>query len=178
MGRPSHQHYCEYHYLQGMEKEPRSFGESFRFVVERDYSDGLLTRWQEQFPEGLDQFGVTEDQFLFTIARLNQMFKEAEEYGCTTCFEASIACLSFYSLYLCIPGQYKRVSIKNKGEIESKQKNQGKKRIETFIESQNNTVYSPNVRWLNPYRNGLLNVRNRFEKPVKTEISVDCNCSF
>mmetsp|Transcript_134303 Transcript_134303/g.199880 ORF Transcript_134303/g.199880 Transcript_134303/m.199880 type:complete len:134 (-) Transcript_134303:8-409(-) len=127
-----------------MEEKPTStnFGESFRFCIQRNYSEGLLTQWEEEFPQGLDQFGVTEEQFQFTIRQLNRLFKEAEEYHCTTCIEASLACLSFYSLYLCLPGQYKR----------------GKRRIELFIESQNNNEYSPNVKWLNPYRNGLLNI--------------------
>ena len=36
---------------------------------------------------------------------------------------------------------------------------QGKRRIERFLEQQNEEVYSPQATWLNPFRNGLLNVR-------------------
>merc|ERR1712063_208699 len=117
-----------------------SLPSDLRLVVQRDYSQGLLTQWKDEFPEGLEQFGVTEEQFHYTIQHLNRMFKETEEYRFTTFLEASLACLSFYTLYICIPGQYQR----------------GKRRIEQFIESQNNEVYLPNVQWLNPYRNGLL----------------------
>lgn len=80
-----------------------------RFAIQRDFSDGLLTKWEEVFPPGLEEYGVTEEQFRFTIQNLNRLFYETEQYTCLSCFEASIACISFYTYYLCFPGQYNRV---------------------------------------------------------------------
>ena len=114
---------------------------SKRFVVHRDYSNGLLTQWEDVFPAGLEEYGVSEDQFHNTIQTLNQMFSQTEYYGCTTCLESLVGCMTFYSYYLCFSGQYER----------------GKKMIEIYLEEQNSTVYSE-VIWLNPFRNGLLNV--------------------
>jgi len=113
-----------------------------RIVIQRDYSQGFQTQWNEEFPPELAHYGVTEDQFYYTIHRLNELFHQTEHYGITTCLEASLAFFTLYTSWLCIPSQYTR----------------GKARIEQFLREQNENVYDPHVRWLNPFRNGLLNV--------------------
>lgn len=80
-----------------------------RFAIQRDFSNGLLTQWEEEFPQGLEEYGVTEEQFKNTIQNLNRLFLETEHYSCFSCFEAAIACFSFYTYYLCFSGQYSRV---------------------------------------------------------------------
>lgn len=118
-----------------------------RFVVQRDYTNGLITQWEDVFPNGLEQYGVSEDDFHRTIHRLNDLFKQTETYQCTSFIESCIGCLSLYTFYLCFSGQYRR----------------GKKRIEEYLEEQNRLIYSnSNTRWLNPFNNGLLNVCKYF----------------
>lgn len=116
---------------------------SERVYLERDYRNSLITRFDDTLPELLRD-RVTEAEFRLTIDTINELFRQADRYTVATCLESTIGCLSCFTLYHCYDSMYIRTQHE----------------IERFIEQQNQTVYNAKgLRWRNPFRNGLLHVR-------------------
>ena len=81
-----------------------------KIAINRDFSQGLVTRWESEFPGLLLEHGVTEEEFETTINRLNELFSEAEDYRCTTCVESLLSCFTLFTYNVLFSSQYMRVS--------------------------------------------------------------------
>ena len=81
-----------------------------RVMIERDYTQGMKAKWETEIPGPLRDL-VPEQDFKYTITRLNQLFYEAENYTCWTCLEGTASLFSCFALYLCLPSHYNVVSI-------------------------------------------------------------------
>jgi len=111
-------------------------------LIERDYSNGLLVRFDETFPEALNG-KVTPEEFAHTIQHINLLFRQAETYTWLTCLESFVACATLYTYYICFRPKYSKLM----------------KRLERFLQLENENVYADKgIEWLNPVRNGLLHV--------------------
>jgi len=116
-------------------------------TIQRDYSD-IVTKFEKDFPNELQNSGITQEQFDYTITKINQWLEKAETVDSTNILEEFFGCITFFSLFLCYDDKYKKV-IKN---------------ITQFIKEQNETIYqSKGVTLVNPMGNGFL----KFEILVK-----------
>lgn len=103
-----------------------------KVYVQRDYSTGMKVSFNSRMPEELDgkvkkllpiinsllhlrfvkhncEFQLNPEVFKRTIDRLNELYNEAETITSWTLCEGCLACLTAYSLYLCIDTQYEKV---------------------------------------------------------------------
>jgi hypothetical protein len=136
-------------------------------IVPRDYSSGTVTKFEEQMPAQLAEYGVSlharcasshacgadvclcasekqvpNEVFEATITRINEFFEEAEQVNMVTFMEGCMGCMSFFLLYLCYDGHYGRVM----------------KKFGKFLREENETYKQFGVQWTNPISNGLLHV--------------------
>ncbi|KYR00601.1 diacylglycerol kinase protein DgkA [Tieghemostelium lacteum] len=109
--------------------------------IQRDYRD-IITKFEKDFPQEL-QGKVTQNEFEYTIDKINGWLEVAETVDARSIFQECVGCLTFYSFYLCFNDKYKTCVNK----------------IKEFIKEQNENVYNPKgVTWLNPINNGFLKI--------------------
>ncbi|CAK8680918.1 golgin subfamily A member 7-like [Clavelina lepadiformis] len=113
-----------------------------RIFVQRDFSDGMVVKFQSKFPVELDN-RIDRDVFEMTIVKLNQMYQEAEEVSASSYCEGCLACLTGYTLLLCVDTHYKKVL----------------KKISKYIDKQNKEQFWPHrVVMKDPFENGLRSI--------------------
>eukprot|EP01097_Dermamoeba_algensis_P000449 TRINITY_DN1155_c0_g1_i10.p1 TRINITY_DN1155_c0_g1~~TRINITY_DN1155_c0_g1_i10.p1 ORF type:complete len:125 (+),score=16.60 TRINITY_DN1155_c0_g1_i10:94-468(+) len=109
-------------------------------VVERNYTDGIITRFQDAFPEQIPDKSFSSQWTTF-ITQLNQMFSEAETFSYVCVLEGLLSALTLYSLPLFY-------------ETKAKKKF---KEIREFLDTSNKTIFSPKgMELCDPFANGLL----------------------
>ena len=81
-----------------------------RIAILRDYTQGMITKWNDKFPPQLAKYSISEEEFKETIDEMNILFYEAEKYNCFICLESLLCTLSFYTLRICFSSNYYRVN--------------------------------------------------------------------
>ncbi|CAJ0956790.1 unnamed protein product [Ranitomeya imitator] len=72
-----------------------------KVFIQRDYTNGTLCQFQTKFPCELEN-RVDRQQFEETIRKLNSLYAEAEKLGGQSYLEGCLACLTAYTIFLCI----------------------------------------------------------------------------
>ncbi|XP_061071791.1 golgin subfamily A member 7-like [Conger conger] len=114
---------AETHSLQDMRQQAAIASKVF---IQRDYSTGTVCQFQTKFPSELES-RIDRQQFEETIRSLNMLYAEAEKLGGKSYLEGCLACLTAYTVFLCMETHYEKVL----------------KRIGQFIQEQNDKVYAP-----------------------------------
>jgi len=111
--------------------------------VQRDYSEGMVPKFQEKFPSELD--GIVEpDTYHATIRHLNHLYEAAESMSPTAYWEGTFACLTGYLFLGCTDTQYKKCL----------------KKVTSFLDEQNKTIYWPaGVIIHDPFPTGLRSIQ-------------------
>ncbi|KAM5310771.1 golgin subfamily A member 7 isoform 1-T1 [Glossophaga mutica] len=99
------------------------FGKVF---IQRDYSSGTRCQFQTKFPAELEN-RIDRQQFEETVRTLNNLYAEAEKLGGQSYLEGCLACLTAYTIFLCMETHYEKVL----------------KKISKYIQEQNEKIYAP-----------------------------------
>ncbi|KAM8914476.1 golgin subfamily A member 7-like [Spinachia spinachia] len=113
---------AETHSLQDL----RQPAVSSKVFVQRDYNSGTFSKFQTKFPSELEP-RLDKQQFEETIQTLNNLYAEAEKLGGKSYLEGCLACLTAYTIFLCMETHYEKVL----------------KKISRYIKDQNEKVYAP-----------------------------------
>uniref|UniRef100_A0AAY4EHF1 Golgin subfamily A member 7 n=1 Tax=Denticeps clupeoides TaxID=299321 RepID=A0AAY4EHF1_9TELE len=111
------------HSLQDLRQQAAIASKVF---VQRDYTSGTICKFQTKFPTELET-RIDKQQFEETIQTLNNLYAEAEKLGGKSYLEGCLACLTAYTIFLCMETHYEKV-LKN---------------IAKYIQEQNEKVYAP-----------------------------------
>ncbi|XP_058715353.1 golgin subfamily A member 7 isoform X1 [Poecile atricapillus] len=131
---------------------PQQAPVSGKVFIQRDYSGGTRCQFQSKFPAELENrvccsewfsvhvvFGfrlslstgqvlqIDRQQFEETVRTLNNLYAEAEKLGGQSYLEGCLACLTAYTIFLCMETHYEKVL----------------KKIAKFIQEQNEKIYAP-----------------------------------
>ncbi|ESN92968.1 hypothetical protein HELRODRAFT_108199 [Helobdella robusta] len=110
-----------------------------KIFVQRDYCDGTAVKFQTKYPQELEG-KIDRNSFESTINELNNMYAEAEALSAKTYCENCLACLTAYLVFLCMDTHYEKVL----------------KKINRYIQEQNNSVYIPRgLLLVDPIERGL-----------------------
>eukprot|EP01100_Stratorugosa_tubuloviscum_P009431 TRINITY_DN3969_c0_g1_i1.p1 TRINITY_DN3969_c0_g1~~TRINITY_DN3969_c0_g1_i1.p1 ORF type:complete len:130 (-),score=29.51 TRINITY_DN3969_c0_g1_i1:112-501(-) len=121
-----------------MERRDAKFTE---VTIERDYTKGILTQFEENFPEELSG-KISSEEFKSIIQNINGLFRRAETYDYCGFLESLIGCATCFTLYICYRPRYSRIL----GQLDR------------FLINENEKLKSKGVEWLNPFSNGLLHI--------------------
>uniref|UniRef100_A0A3P9DPK7 Golgin subfamily A member 7 n=1 Tax=Maylandia zebra TaxID=106582 RepID=A0A3P9DPK7_9CICH len=132
---------AETHSLQDLQQP----AVSSKVFIQRDYSSGTICKFQTKFPSELESrvcteltsmpwlfphcfkfmflklllwFQIDKQQFEETIQTLNNLYAEAEKLGGKSYLEGCLACLTAYTIFLCMETHYEKVKQK-KGSHQS-----------------------------------------------------------
>ncbi|XP_077325836.1 golgin subfamily A member 7 [Lithobates pipiens] len=97
-----------------------------KVFIQRDYTNGTLCQFQTKFPSELET-RIDRQQFEETVRTLNNLYAEAEKLGGQSYLEGCLACLTAYTIFLCMETHYEKVL----------------KKIAKFIQEQNEKIYAP-----------------------------------
>ncbi|XP_051931774.1 golgin subfamily A member 7-like isoform X1 [Hippocampus zosterae] len=112
---------------------------STKVFIQRDYSSGTLCKFQNKFPAELES-RLDRQHFEETIQTLNNLYAEAEKLGGKSYLEGCLACLTAYTIFLCMETQYEKVL----------------RKVARYIKEQNEKVYIPRSLLLtDPIERGL-----------------------
>ncbi|KAJ8388642.1 hypothetical protein AAFF_G00132070 [Aldrovandia affinis] len=114
---------AETHSLQDLRQQAAVAAKVF---VQRDYSSGTICQFQTKFPSDLET-RIDKQQFEETIRTLNNLYAEAEKLGGKSYLEGCLACLTAYTVFLCMETHYEKVL----------------KKISRYIQEQNDKIYAP-----------------------------------
>ncbi|KAK6468401.1 golgin subfamily A member 7-like [Huso huso] len=114
---------AETHSLQDMRQQAAIASKVF---VQRDYSTGTTCQFQMKFLPELEN-RIDKQQFEETVRTLNNLYAEAEKIGGKSYLEGCLACLTAYTIFLCMETHYEKVL----------------KKIAKYIHEQNDKVYAP-----------------------------------
>ncbi|XP_010721444.1 golgin subfamily A member 7 isoform X1 [Meleagris gallopavo] len=116
---------------------PQQAPVSGKVFIQRDYSGGTRCQFQSKFPAELENrvkritalpaFVIDRQQFEETVRTLNNLYAEAEKLGGQSYLEGCLACLTAYTIFLCMETHYEKVL----------------KKIAKFIQEQNEKIYAP-----------------------------------
>uniref|UniRef100_A0A673L604 Golgin subfamily A member 7 n=1 Tax=Sinocyclocheilus rhinocerous TaxID=307959 RepID=A0A673L604_9TELE len=81
-----------------------------KVFVQRDYTSGTICKFQTKFPAELES-RIDKQQFEETIQTLNNLYAEAEKLGGRSYLEGCLACLTAYTIFLCMETHYEKVII-------------------------------------------------------------------
>ncbi|KAF1391369.1 hypothetical protein PFLUV_G00041410 [Perca fluviatilis] len=95
---------AETHSLQDLQQP----AVSSKVFVQRDYSSGTISKFQTKFPSELES-RLDKQQFEETIQTLNNLYAEAEKLGAESYLEGCLACLTAYTIFLCMETHYEKV---------------------------------------------------------------------
>ncbi|ELK25251.1 Golgin subfamily A member 7 [Myotis davidii] len=99
----------------------------FRKVfIRRDYSSGTRCQFQTKFPAELEN-QIDRQQFEETVQTLNNLHAEAEELGGQSYLEGCLACLTAYTIFLCMETHYEKVL----------------RKVSKYIQEQNEKIHAP-----------------------------------
>lgn len=113
---------AETHSLQDLQQP----AVSSKVFIQRDYSSGTICKFQTKFPTELES-RLDKQQFEETIQTLNNLYAEAEKLGGKSYLEGCMACLTAYTIFLCMETHYEKVL----------------KKIARYIKEQNEKIYAP-----------------------------------
>ncbi|XP_014859099.1 PREDICTED: golgin subfamily A member 7-like, partial [Poecilia mexicana] len=113
---------AETHSLQDLQQP----AVSSKVFVQRDYSSGTICKFQTKFPSELES-RMDKQQFEETMQTLNNLYAEAEKLGGKSYLEGCLACLTAYTIFLCMETHYEKVL----------------KKIAKYIKDQNEKIYAP-----------------------------------
>ncbi|XP_043938967.1 golgin subfamily A member 7 isoform X2 [Protopterus annectens] len=99
---------------------------SGKVFIQRDYSNGTMCQFQTKFPSELEN-RIDKQQFEETVRSLNNLYAEAEKLGGQSYLEGCLACLTAYTIFLCVETHYEKVL----------------KKIAKYIQEQNEKNYAP-----------------------------------
>uniref|UniRef100_A0AAX7U5Y6 Golgin subfamily A member 7 n=1 Tax=Astatotilapia calliptera TaxID=8154 RepID=A0AAX7U5Y6_ASTCA len=140
---------AETHSLQDMRQQAAITAKVF---IQRDYSSGTMCQFQTKFPSELEN-RIDKQQFEETVRALNNMYAEAEKLGSQSYIEGCLACLTAYTVFLCMETHYEKVL----------------KKIAKYIQEQNDKIYAPRGLLLtDPIERGLRVVSYNFVS-IQTE---------
>ncbi|XP_043938969.1 golgin subfamily A member 7 isoform X3 [Protopterus annectens] len=114
---------AETHILEEMRLQASVSGKVF---IQRDYSNGTMCQFQTKFPSELEN-RIDKQQFEETVRSLNNLYAEAEKLGGQSYLEGCLACLTAYTIFLCVETHYEKVL----------------KKIAKYIQEQNEKNYAP-----------------------------------
>uniref|UniRef100_A0A673WHB0 Golgin subfamily A member 7 n=1 Tax=Salmo trutta TaxID=8032 RepID=A0A673WHB0_SALTR len=97
-----------------------------KVYVQRDYNSGKICKFQTKFPSELES-RVGKQQFEETMQTLNNLYAEAEKIGGKSYLEGCLACMTAYTIFLCMETHYEKVL----------------KKIARFVKEQNEKIYAP-----------------------------------
>ncbi|XP_070539887.1 golgin subfamily A member 7-like [Ptychodera flava] len=97
-----------------------------KVFIQRDYSDGTGVKFQTRFPQELEG-KIDQSNFQYTINEINEIFSEAEAVGSRAYCEGCLACLTAYTIFICMDTHYQKCL----------------KRIALFAQDQNENIYLP-----------------------------------
>ena len=83
---------------------------SGKVFIQRDYSSGARCQFQTKFPAELEN-RIDRQQFEETVRTLNNLYAEAEKLGGQSYLEGCLACLTAYTIFLCMETHYEKVSL-------------------------------------------------------------------
>ncbi|XP_071338042.1 golgin subfamily A member 7-like isoform X1 [Trachinotus anak] len=113
----------ETHSLQDMRQQAAVAAKVF---IQRDYTNGTVCQFQTKFPSELET-RIDKQQFEETVRTLNNLYAEAEKLGSQSYIEGCLACLTAYTIFLCMETHYEKVL----------------KKIAKYIQEQNDKIYAP-----------------------------------
>ncbi|MGH0179849.1 UNVERIFIED_CONTAM: hypothetical protein FKN15_002623, partial [Acipenser sinensis] len=93
------------HSLQDMRQQAAIASKVF---VQRDYSTGTTCQFQMKFLPELEN-RIDRQQFEETVRTLNNLYAEAEKIGGKSYLEGCLACLTAYTIFLCMETHYEKV---------------------------------------------------------------------
>ncbi|XP_018604865.1 golgin subfamily A member 7-like [Scleropages formosus] len=114
---------AETHSLQDLRQQASIAAKVF---VQRDYTTGTICQFQTKFPSELET-RIDKQQFEETIRTLNNLYAEAEKLGGRSYLEGCLACVTAYTIFLCMETHYEKVL----------------KKIAKYIQEQNDKIYAP-----------------------------------
>uniref|UniRef100_A0A8C6SY33 Golgin subfamily A member 7 n=1 Tax=Neogobius melanostomus TaxID=47308 RepID=A0A8C6SY33_9GOBI len=114
---------AETHSLQDMRQQATVASKVF---IQRDYTQGTMCQFQTKLPSDLEA-RIDKQQFEETVRTLNNLYAEAEKIGSQSFIEGCLACLTAYTVFLCMETHYEKVL----------------KKIAKFIQEQNDKIYAP-----------------------------------
>ncbi|CAI5783241.1 Hypothetical predicted protein [Podarcis lilfordi] len=121
------------------EMRPQQPPVASKVFVQRDYSSGTKCQFQTKFPPELEN-RVDRQQFEETVRTLNNLYAEAEKLGSQSYLEGCLACLTAYTIFLCMETHYEKVL----------------KKIAKYIQEQNEKIYAPQgILLTDPIERGL-----------------------
>ncbi|CDQ61309.1 unnamed protein product [Oncorhynchus mykiss] len=95
------------------------------------YPDTLVAVLSLELAEGkqraVNMAEIDKQQFEETVRTLNNLYAEAEKLGGSSYLEGCLACLTAYTIFLCMETHYEKVL----------------KKIAKFIQEQNDKIYAP-----------------------------------
>uniref|UniRef100_A0A8C6UAK7 Golgin subfamily A member 7 n=1 Tax=Neogobius melanostomus TaxID=47308 RepID=A0A8C6UAK7_9GOBI len=126
---------AETHSLQELQTPPASS----KIFIQRDYGSGTICRFHTKLPSELES-RVDKQQFEETMQTLNNLYAEAEKLGGRSYLEGCLACLTAYTVFLCLETHYEKVL----------------KKISRYIKDQNEKIYAPRgILFTDPIERGL-----------------------
>lgn len=114
---------AETHSLQDMRQQATIANKVF---IQRDYTQGTMCQFQTKLPSELEA-RIDKQQFEETVRTLNNLYAEAEKLGSQSFIEGCLACLTAYTVFLCMETHYEKCL----------------KKIAKFIQEQNDKIYAP-----------------------------------
>ncbi|CAL8347564.1 unnamed protein product [Lota lota] len=111
------------HSLQDLRQQAAVAAKVF---IQRDYTNGTVCQFQTKFPSELET-RIDKQQFEETVRTLNNLYAEAEKLGGQSYLEGCLACLTAYTVFLCMETHYEKVL----------------KKIAKYIQEQNDKIYAP-----------------------------------
>ncbi|KAF4108257.1 hypothetical protein G5714_011016 [Onychostoma macrolepis] len=94
---------AETHSLQDL----RQAAVASKVFVQRDYTSGTICKFQTKFPAELES-RIDKQQFEETVQTLNNLYAEAEKLGGRSYLEGCLACLTAYTIFLCMETHYEK----------------------------------------------------------------------
>nr|XP_036864396.1 golgin subfamily A member 7 isoform X1 [Manis javanica]XP_036864398.1 golgin subfamily A member 7 isoform X1 [Manis javanica] len=88
---------------------PQQAPVSGKVFIQRDYSSGTRCQFQTKFPAELEN-RIDRQQFEETVRTLNNLYAEAEKLGGQSYLEGCLACLTAYTIFLCMETHYEKLS--------------------------------------------------------------------
>ncbi|XP_057687157.1 golgin subfamily A member 7-like isoform X2 [Corythoichthys intestinalis] len=81
-----------------------------KVFIQRDYSNGTVCQFQIKFPSELET-RIDKQQFEETVRILNNLYAEAEKLGSHSYIEGCLACLTAYTVFLCMETHYEKIEV-------------------------------------------------------------------
>uniref|UniRef100_A0A8Q3WLM5 Golgin subfamily A member 7 n=1 Tax=Homo sapiens TaxID=9606 RepID=A0A8Q3WLM5_HUMAN len=121
---------------------PQQAPVSGKVFIQRDYSSGTRCQFQTKFPAELEN-RIDRQQFEETVRTLNNLYAEAEKLGGQSYLEGCLACLTAYTIFLCMETHYEKVMLHLFSQKSLKIMKKVLKKVSKYIQEQNEKIYAP-----------------------------------